>query len=379
MEDSQQQKSTFGDLPQALVDEMLSESQEIGKTIFKVFNDVQGKKSKLRDELQSSGLLKHDSSFNVQSPPTVCGVDGAYAKEELLSIDLLAAAAVAVEGLTPPSETRFWEAPHHRVYIKEEEHSPETSTILRGVMIGMEQILANKAPHDTVFLDGSMTTPLIFMNQALNNANKVENRHLQVTKQLQEVLPEALKAYAGVVGNNRTDKLWLALPKYTSNREIGLKLGWSRSYDDRALLTLLLEPGELTAPIDFQQPESPWHLSSPGSEGEIEKVKEALSGLKVIYYKPHDWTPALRVELNSSTASNDYQVGMVTQALKYQCSTPGVMEPYPLFLADRMVKSLGSGLPAFRQVVTRQMAEDYEGNVGEIFFNMHGYRTERSK
>jgi len=98
-----------------------------------------------------------------------------------------------------------------------------------------------------------------------------------------------------------------------------------------------------------------------------------------MYYKPHDWTPALRIELNSSSADNDYQIGMIIQAIKFQCSSPGIFEPYPLFLADRMVKSLGMGLPAFRQIVTRQMAEDYHGDVGEVFFSMHGYRTEKSK
>jgi hypothetical protein len=98
-----------------------------------------------------------------------------------------------------------------------------------------------------------------------------------------------------------------------------------------------------------------------------------------MYYRPHDWTPALRIELSTSAAANNYQIAMIIQALKYQCSSPGIFEPYPIFLADRIVKSLVTGLSAFRQVVTRQMAEDYKGDVGEVFFSMHGYRTEKFK
>lgn len=379
MEKFNQNQNTFGDLPQALVEELLEKSQGVGKSLFAAFENVQKKKANLRKGLESSGLLKKETDFDIPSPPTTCGVDGAYAKEELLSVDLLAAAAVALEGLIPPSETRHWEAPHHKVFIKEEKHNAETSTVLRGIMIGMEQILAEKAPHDVVFIDGSLTTPLIFLNQAINKAKTGENSQLDVSKNLFEVLPEVLIAYSKILGNTRSDKLWVGLPKYTSNREVGERLGWEKSYDDRALLTLILGTGELIKPIDFHQPEQPWHLGFHSQKENIETIKNTLSNLKVMYYKPHDWTPALRIELNSNATDNDYQLGMVTQAVKYQCSSPGIFEPYPLFLADKMVKSLGTGLPAFRQVVTRQMAEDYKGDIGEIFFSMHGYRTEKHK
>jgi len=379
MEVNNQNLNTFGDLPQALVEELLEKSQGVGKALFGVFDNVQKKRSQLRKALEDSKLLKKEADFSIPTPPTTCGVDGAYAKEELLSVDLLAGAAVALEGLTPPSETRYWEAPYHKVFIREEKHNPETSTILRGIMIGMEQILAEKAPHDIVFVDGSLTTPLIFLNQAINKAGSSNNKQLEVPKALFAILPEAITSYRKVTTNTRNDKLWVGMPKYTSNREVGEMMGWEQSYDDRALLTLLLNAGELTRPIDFHQPEQPWHLKFKPNEKDIEEIKRALSNLKVMYYKPHDWTPALRIELNASAARNDYQIGMVVQAIKYQSSTPGILEPYPLFLADRMVKSLGTGLPAFRQVVTRQMAEDYTGDVGEIFFSMHGYRTEKSK
>jgi hypothetical protein len=369
----------FGDLPQALVEEMLSKSQEVGDALLHVSREVQSKKAVFRKNLEDHKLLRRDSEFAVVLPPTTCGVDGACAKEELLSVDILAAAAVALEGLTPPSEKRYREDPHHHAYVKNEKHDAETYTILRGIMIGMEQILAQKAPHDVIFIDGSLTTPLIFLNQAIGKASVSRNTDMAVSKKLFEILPEALKAYQEVLASTRTDKSWVAMPKYTTHREIGIQLGWDQSYDDRALLTFLLNPGELTKPIEFEQPDEPWHLTYEPCEKEIEAIKNSLTKLRIIYYKPHDWVPALRIEMGPSIASNDYQVATILQAIKYQCSSPSIFEPYPLFIADRMVKSLGGALPTFRSVVTRQMAENYEGDMGEIFLSMHGYRTEKIK
>jgi hypothetical protein len=48
-------------------------------------------------------------------------------------------------------------------------------------------------------------------------------------------------------------------------------------------------------------------------------------------------------------------------------------------MADRMVKSLARSVPTFRQVATQHIAESYDGDIGEVFFGMHGYRTESGR
>ncbi|GAI46999.1 unnamed protein product, partial [marine sediment metagenome] len=70
----------------------------------------------------------------------------------------------AIEGITPPSEKRHWEKPHHRVAINPEKHDPDTSTVVRGIMMEMELELAAKAPHDIVFLDFLKSAIEIFAN-----------------------------------------------------------------------------------------------------------------------------------------------------------------------------------------------------------------------
>ena len=53
-----------------------------------------------------------------------------------------------------------------------------------------------------------------------------------------------------------------------------------------------------------------------------------------------------------------------------------MLEPYPIYLADRTVKALARAIPTFRQVATQRISELYDGEIGDVFFAMHGYRTE---
>jgi len=371
----------FAELPEALVEEMLSKSEMVGESLHVAFKEIQENKEKIRGQLQVENILKKDSEVGYPGIPTTCGVDGSYAIERLLATDFAACAAVAIEGLTPPSEKRHWEKPHHRVLIHPEKHDPDTSTVIRGIMMEMELELAAKAPHDIVFLDGSLTTPLIFMNQAINKV--LESDETVIGKSLVERFGNLLDSYKIILEAARSDKLWVSIPKYTTRRELGKKLKWPSHYDDRAILTTILSPGEFTTPIPLDQPLQPWHLRLPFDDKELERLKDemlsAIRRLYVIYYRPQNWAPALRIEIASSIATNNSQIAVLLQGLKYQCGTPGILEPYPLYMADRMVKHLGSAIPAFRQTATRRMAELYQGDIGEVFFSTHGYRTESGR
>ena len=383
MEKSEQ--TPFAELPEALVEEMLSKSEHIGEKLFISFKGIQDNKEKIRKQLQDEDILKRDTDFGYPAIPTTCGIDGSYAVERLLATDLAACAAVAIEGLTPPSEKRHWEKPHHRVLIHPEKHDPDTGTVIRGLMMGMELELAAKAPHDIVFLDGSLTTPLIYMNQAINKVSGLGETFIGTS--VLENFEDFLDSYKTILQSVRTDKSWVSMPKYTTKREIGKKLEKKLNlpfpYEDRAILTAVLSSGEFTSAIPLEQPKEPWHLRLPKDNEELVKLREdvisAINRINVIYYKPNNWIPALRIEISPSIASNNSRIAILLQGLKYQCGTPGIFEPYPLYMADRMVKHLGNAIPAFRQTATMRMAELHEGDVGEIFFSMHGYRTESGR
>lgn len=378
----------FSDLPAALVEEILGRTEEVGEKLLRDFRTVREKRSQWREGLAELGLLRHFSDLPGDWIPTTCGIDGSYAIERLLTTDFVAAAAVAVEGLTPPSEKRYWEDPYHRVYVGPESHHSETSTIARALMIGMEIELATNAPHEIIFIDGSFTTPLIFLNQALNKLSTRDD-NFQVGHKLLEKIEGILSRYLQILDSRRTDRIWVAAPKYSTLREIGDHMKWPSNLDDRGLLSSILNPGEYTLPMTIQKPAQPWHLGLSNLQLTTdvaerlhsirEQLLECIYHIQVFYFRPRPWLPALRLEINQSVAENPSRLGGVLYAVLHQCQTAAIMEPYPLYMADRMVKSLAFAMPTFRQVASQRIAITYEGDVDEVFFGLHGYRTDSGR
>ena len=285
---------------------------------------------------------------------------------------------------SPPSEKRFWPEPQHFVHVATEAHNPDTGSILRAGMIGMELILAQQAPHDLVLLDGSFTSPIIYFNQGFSKAKEYPNLKT-VEEYLVKEIKSFLEAYHCVLAPQRSDRQWVAVPKYTTRREIGTKLGWPASHDDRGLLSSVLEAGEYTIPIAEKsidlilsrylssvleageytsptlllEPAQPWHLNTSvvddftdvAERDEInelvEQVIQFLGNIHVLYYRPHAYMPALRLEMSRAIANNPARLSVVLQGIKDQCGTAAIMEPYPLYLADRMVKHLPQGCSRF--------------------------------
>jgi len=374
--------SPFTDLPGALVEEVMQRTDEVGRSLLQSFEHVRSERATFRNKLQQSGRLGRDTDLEYPPIPSTCAVDGSYAVERLLTTDLAAAAAVAVEGLTPLSEKRFWEQPRHQVSVETEAHNEATGSVLRGLMITMELSLAAKAPHDIIFLDGSMTTPVIYLNQSLSQAKYAPS--LKLSAHLRQRARAGMAAYLEILQSKRADKCWVFCPKYTTNREIGKEMEWPETYDDRGLLTMLLDAGEFTKPVNLQSPDSEWHINTgaiPETERKEadeleEKIAAELKNVVVIYYKPHVWMPALRLEVNHAVTSNRSRLAILLHGVKHQCGTAAILEPFPLYMADRMVKSLARAVPAFRQAATQRIAETYTGSLDDIFYGMHGYRTD---
>lgn len=387
----------FAELPAALVDEILNKSSNKGASLVGSFNDLAKSRSSFRQALIERGLIRRDSELpNPRLGATICATDGAYALEKLLAADLVVAVAAAVEGLTPPDEPRHWPSPYHDSVVEVEPHHPDTNTILRTIMAGMEIMLAVRAPHDVILLDGSFTLPVIFFNQAFSKLGDLkapqarggagqERFKLTCAEILHNRGFEFLEAYHQILTSTRSDRHYVALPKYSTRREVADEMQWPENFEDRGMLSMLLEGGELTQPIQLQAPDTPWHINTKyiknGAKAVtlVNDIENRLNRVHAVYYKPKQEFPALRLEMAQSTASNDHQLGRVIGAISFQCQTPAILEPFPNYMADKMVKSLSRSMPAFRQIATQTIAERYEGDVGEVFFAMHGYRSETGR
>ena len=366
---------SFLEIPASLVEQMLQRTNEIGDILQSSMHDINRKREKFRQQLEQIGLLDNDINFGNIKPLVSGGVDGAYAVDRLLGTDLLFAAAVGVEGLNELENGKRI-APNHDVFVYPEKHNPENMISARAIMVEMEIKLAANAPYDIVYLDGSLTTALIHMYKAINF---IENLNSKSSDKIREDFKDFLISYKKILDLKDSYKYYLGIPKYTSRNDIGKNLHWPENYDDRAILTLILDPGEFTRPKLFTSEEG-WHVRLPYEDEELRVLmQQVISGIKnlsVIYYKPHPWCPALRIEMPSATAGDETKLNSILINIKNQCQTPSIMEPFPLYMADRIAKHMAPAIPAYKQIIMNQMTQLNDHNEKDIFFLMHSYRTE---
>lgn len=366
---------SFLEIPASLVEQMLMKTNEIGDILQSSIHDINCKKEKFRLQLEQVGLLDNDINFRNIRRLISGGVDGAYAVDRLLGTDLLFAAAVGVEGINELENVKKIPA-NHDVYVNPEKHNPENMIAARAIMVEMEIKLAANAQYDIVYLDGSLTTALIHMYKAINF---IEHLNTKSSDRIKEDFKEFLISYKKILDVEDHEKFYLGIPKYTSRNDIGKNLHWPENYDDRAILTLILDPGEFTRPKLFTSEEG-WHVRLPYEDEELDTLmQQVVSGIKnlcVVYYKPHAWCPALRIEMPAAIARDETKLNTILYNVKSQCQTPSIMEPFPLYMADRIAKHMAPAIPAYKQIIMKQMTQISDNNEKDIFFLMHSYRTD---
>ncbi len=371
----------FGELPGALVEELMTQASEIGDRYITQLEALRSQREDIRARMRSSGILARQSDLPNVEETTTCGVDGARLTENLLATDIVVVTAIAVEGLTPPSEQHYWEDPHYEVILRMEQHSSFSNRVANGLMIAMELELAVKAPHGVRFIDNSLATPVIQLNQALAATSQAPE--LSICHTLHEKLQDALEVYRDILSNQRSDIAYVGVPKYTSNDEIGSRIDVPVAGDDRNLMTLVLEAGEYTTPQRLKRPSTPWHIDTSSVNSAFghdlqdlaDESCNQLNNVRILYYRPNNQIPALRLETTTGTANNRHQLAMLLSAVNGQCQSARTMEPFPLFMADRMVKSLSPAMSAVIGLTTTEAGLRYTGPTGDIYHGLRSYRT----
>jgi hypothetical protein len=365
----------FADLPDALVQDLLAKAAPVAEGVNSNLQALQQARSSLRAEAERLGWIRRKADLDVPREPSVVGIDGSYQVHRLAAVDLCAAASVAVEG-TSKEAKRHWEKPHHRMWVESLEHSKNVTNTLRGLMISMELDLAAKAPHDLVLLDGSFIVLLIYLNQGLTSVGEAP-QILRDEFQRRWHDEGVLDRFVRLLSSDRT----VAVPKYSGRNELAdLLLGKNLpETDGKTLATLMLSPGEYTAPrpiYQFDGEDREYHLPKPYCPESTQKlINHHLADMRVIFFRPTGWVPAIRLELPKPIASSLTRLSMVLSGIEDQFFTPAVIEPYPLFLADRMVKSLGSGVAVIEQAVAQHVAgHSPDGETTMLF--LQNYRTE---
>lgn len=101
---------------------------------------------------------------------------------------------------------------------------------------------------------------------------------------------------------------------------------------------LSLESREVVGPINLIRPGESPNFIEPDKSGAAEVIgQEILSLIReviVIYYRLSEYFPALRIETPAAIAKNKSRLSVLLNAVRLQCNTTGLMEPYPLYMAD---------------------------------------------
>ncbi len=391
------------------MEKMLDKTNEVGAIINDSINGIRKNRERFREELKDS-INSHNEndndSIHKNTDLSTCGVDGAYVVERLLGTDLLFSCALVAEGLFSKSQkdisfaqssaascSSLASADNYEVFVYPEKHDAENSILARAIMLQMEINLAASSPYEVTYMDGSLTTSLIHMYKAVNlikegGASTADASTSLDDDKIGSYVSNKIKGeFEGflasskkiLLGDGTGNKFWVGVPKYTSRNDIGKDHNWPAEYDDRAIHTIVLEPGEYTTPVLFTDDEA-WHSNLPYQSDKMEDlmgdVMDGIRKLHVVYYKPYSWSPAIRIELPSYIAGDKDKLGILIQNLKSQCEIPSILEPYPLYMADRIAKRISPAIPAYKQIITNQLVNSQDQNEGDILFMMHSYRSE---
>ncbi len=365
----------FSDLPDALVRDLLAQATPVAERVSAHLNNLRQARDPIRQRIQAEGLIGRKADLDVPREPSVVGIDGSYQVHRLTALDLCAAAAVAVEG-TSKEARRHWQEPYHRMWVNSFEHSKNATNTIRGLMISMELELAAEAPHDLVLLDGSFIVLLIYLNQGLTSFRNApgplrDEFHRRWREQ------GVLDRFLALIGSDRT----VAVPKYSGRSELGhflLEHGLPEA-DGKTLATIILEPDEYITPLPifhFGGEDTEYHLPNEYCPRDRQdQMNRSIENMRVVFYRPYGWAPAVRLELTAQIAASQAKLSMVLEGIKRQLFSPAVTEPYPLFLADRMVKSLGAGVAVIEQAIAQHSVAT-SLDVEATLLCLQNYRTE---
>ncbi len=361
----------FGDLPDALINALLTRSDEVGKKAKKHVDGQVRAQGSLRKRAIELGLVKQLPDLSSAPAESVVAVDGSVVSKRLASFDFNSAAALAVDGMGSDAPANV---PRHDIAVHVTNPLPYGSEVAYALMFCLEYNIASTETNHRklVLLDGAFSTGLIAISKAListqNHFGEPYNDFFD------RWTSETMQSVREIMTSDRV----VALPKRSSANEFrdqtNLFNGHEINTNGRSTASLILESNEYSGPFPFdtRTPRSWPRNIFPDFWKEVRSIFEEL---QVVYFKPHPWSHAYRIEIPRNLAVNEKQRHLVLDTIKRQCINAAMMEPYPLYVADRFVKSLAKGADAILDSARRDViAKSDDPNLAHAMLN--AYRTE---
>jgi len=359
-------------LPEGLLRAFLDEAHDMATQVADLIGPAHEYRDAARQYLQEKKMIHQ---YKDVEPQSVCGVDGSFVVEQMMDLDLLACAAVRVNGLT--KDNRADPSVSWRQWSCVKSHDMDHERWCRGIMAAQELALLAEQTSDFRILDGSHITPLIHISSALSAGPSM------VRKEARKVW-ENLKTVAALE-EVCSNPAVVAMPKYDSGRDIVMSIedeyGITIPSDDRHLMTLVLEPGERlvtqTVPYTWQT----LHFTSGSDEQIDDDLADAFNnavkplhdnGILYTYMKPDASSPAYRIECKPDIISD--KLDTLCSSIASQIIGPFIQEPFPQYLADVMAKSIGVAVDALKAATQLELSQ--RGQAHLAAYLSHPYRTE---
>ena len=334
----------FTGLPPELVSELLASAVGIADELAGPLRSLSADRENLRARLTERSLLmpKTGSDTQAASDRTVCGIDLFSGTAPSVGSALTCAAAFAVEGLPAPAQQAQWDNPRHKVVLRAEKTSTGSGQLLHAVACEIACELAASVPHDIVLYNRSA----IYLFQAIMESlvpamgAKQSPSGMEFLKRLKTALAAFGKMFLTGGGGSMHAGIVSSSPKQEISRELGLTI----PIDDTMIMTALLEPGEATSPVTIDSDELKKTAALPIRDESFSAIRDrivkAIETCSVVYYRPHKWTPAFRIELPGNAAADTAGIASLLDAVSRQCSSPGSRLPYPLKQVDDLIRRI---------------------------------------
>jgi hypothetical protein len=257
----------YARLPEDLLRDLLTDADQVVDQVHRLLTPAIERQHEFREALHALDLIRPYTPTEVR---TLSGIDGGFAVERTAAVDLLLCVAVGVEGLA--KTTGEWDGTQYEWWTRVAKHDAQADRLARGVMVAQELAVLSQAPHELRILDGSHLTLVIQLNSALSAESE------DVRAEARRVWEKASTADA--LGEAARSEAILAMPKYDSSSEIIKKLsahiGEEIPGDDKHLMGLLLEPGELITPQPVPEAWRRLHFTAREGSGD-EDLQEAFT------------------------------------------------------------------------------------------------------
>jgi hypothetical protein len=382
-------------LPEALVGDLIEKVGTIAAAMNTTFAELTKDRDAIRKLLLDDGRIA-PSVLDESATTDLLGlaVDGA----SLVEVDRATSYGVSCVARVGPHQA--YSAFESNMFVLP--HLTNIDSLASGFMMMQEIMMACETatthPESVVFIDGSKVTFVIKINQFYSSFREENKRHNLDEWRKPNHMSEAAVILRKFESKNWFDDL-IGLPNIVGLLKLVTTDVLVRAYmpkyygrfDDKTLAALTLERGERTVGIALRNPEavriveaaekskrqvtaaeldvSPYHLSAeyPFSEAfeatsKLMTQQNSAHRIEHVYFNAPANGAIYKVE--TSAALPDEKFGQVFEWLTEQSCAVDMLEPYPMFVADRFVsEAVAISRDAISEITRTRNTSDWAWNL----------------